>query len=186
VNQILRTSPDHKKSQRHNPCSMPSEWRRRNYRTIHQGLRDKLDPIVVSKGHILFTRGLERHPNGLSGRSQGLHLLRSSIAYLLADGPSNGHWEDSNGGPSQILPLPLLAEGSQLFLLLLFQGCAVLCLGRDGVFWTSSTLTEFTSMPLSIWCLPLAIPIPRLSLKTQLSLVKECLPLDPASPGLSL
>lgn len=50
------------------------------------------------------------------------------LSTLLADGPSNGHWEDSNGGPSQILPLPLLAEGSQLFLLLLFQGCAVLCL----------------------------------------------------------
>lgn len=50
------------------------------------------------------------------------------LSTLLADGPSNGHWEDSNSGSAQILPFPLLAESSQLFLLLLLQGCAVLCL----------------------------------------------------------
>lgn len=50
------------------------------------------------------------------------------LSTLFTDGPSNGHWEDSNDAPTQVLPFSLLAEGLQLFLLLLFQGCAVLCL----------------------------------------------------------
>ena len=50
------------------------------------------------------------------------------MAHLLTDGPSDGHGEDAHGATPQILPLPLLAEGSELFLLFLFQCCAVLCL----------------------------------------------------------
>ena len=42
------------------------------------------------------------------------------MAHLLADGTSDGHGEDAHGATPQILPLPLLAEGSELFLLLLF------------------------------------------------------------------
>lgn len=72
-----------------------------------------------------------RVPTGAEARSTGKHRnvpTSDLLSALLTDGPSNGHWEDSNGAPSQILPLALLAEGSQLFLLLLLQGCAVLCL----------------------------------------------------------
>lgn len=50
------------------------------------------------------------------------------MTHLLTDGPSDGHWEDAHSATPQILPFPLLAEGSELFLLLLFQCCAVLCL----------------------------------------------------------
>lgn len=72
-----------------------------------------------------------RVPTGTKACSTGKYSNVSTsdlFSTLLTDGPSNGHWEDSNGAPSQILPLALLAEGSQLFLLLLFQGGAVLCL----------------------------------------------------------
>lgn len=51
------------------------------------------------------------------------------MAHLLTDSPSDGHGEDSHSATPQILPFPLLAESFELFLLLLFQCCAVLCLG---------------------------------------------------------
>ena len=49
------------------------------------------------------------------------YSLRPSMAHLLTDGPSDGYREDAHGATPQILPLPLLAEGSEIFLLLLFQ-----------------------------------------------------------------
>lgn len=72
-----------------------------------------------------------RVPTGTKACSTGKYCNVAAsdlLSTLLADSPINGHWEDSNGAPSQILPLSLLAEGSQLFLLLLFQGRTILCL----------------------------------------------------------
>lgn len=71
-------------------------------------------------------------PAGTQACTAGKHCnipASDLLSTLLTDGPSDGHWEDAHGATPQILPLSLLAEGSELFLLLLFQCCAVLCLG---------------------------------------------------------
>lgn len=46
--------------------------------------------------------------------------------YLLADGSSHSNWEESDDASSQVFSLPLLAEQTQLFLLLLVQRVTVL------------------------------------------------------------
>lgn len=70
-------------------------------------------------------------PAGTQACSAGKHsdvATSDLLPALLTDGPSDGHGEDAHGATAQVLPLPLLAEGSELFLLLLLQCCAVLCL----------------------------------------------------------
>ena len=68
-------------------------------------------------------------PNPRAWSKGTTHISRPSMAHLLTDGPSDGHREESPSATPQILPFPLLAEGFELFLLLLFQCRAVLCLG---------------------------------------------------------
>lgn len=102
---FLKTSLNHKRTKEiaHAPC------------TLHGG--EKTLSRAWQMGPV---------PQGLEQRHH--YSLRPSMAHLLTDGPSDGHGEDAHGASPQILPLPLLAEGSELFLLFLFQCCAVLCL----------------------------------------------------------
>lgn len=82
------------------------------------------------------------------------------LSTLLTDGPSNGHWEDSDCAPSQILSFPLLAEGPQLFLLFFFQGRAVLCLGvGEGRSLLDFIHAQFPSRPSHKCRLLLEIPV---------------------------
>lgn len=58
-------------------------------------------------------------------------LIRESakikmLLYLLADGTSHSYWEESDDASAQVLSFPLLAEQTQLLLLLLVQSVTVL------------------------------------------------------------
>lgn len=75
-------------------------------------------------------------PAGTQSCSAGKHCdvpTSNLLPTLLTDGPSDGHWEDAHSATAQVLPFPLLAEGSELFLLLLYQCRAVLCLRQGGL-----------------------------------------------------
>lgn len=89
-------------------------------------------------------------PAGTQACTAGKHCNISTsnlLPTLLTDGPSDGHWEDAHDATTQILPLPLLAKGSELFLFLLFQCCAVLCLGGEGISQAPPLMPVPASLP---------------------------------------